>query len=158
MATSSAHPVKHLSPHHGDHGHPGKGATGITRTMALAALLVAILGLGTALFLLRPKAGPAAPSPEAFAEQMEQAAQGAPITTNLYGGTLRVERKNGLLTITADNIPPAICVSVGWKLVRRGLLGINGTVPLRVSAAKLSELCNQEDTNAVLTWTPKAAD
>ena len=60
-----------------------------------------------------------------------------------------------MLALVADHVPPSACVSVGWKLVRKGLLSINGTMPTRVSAAKLADLCNQEDGAAVLTWIPK---
>lgn len=137
--------------------HPqGRNAKGWA-IAALAAVLAAAAGAGA---LLVPRTGSApAATPEAFAEQMEAAARSpGPPLHHVYGGTIRAERNGATLALVADKVPAAACVSVGWKLVRKGLLSINGTMPLRVSAGKLSELCSQEDGGAVLTWIPRRPD
>lgn len=154
MISHSATPGKHLHAHH-HHHHSGGGH----KVMALAALAAVLAIFAAGAFLMQPSAhGPAAATPEAFVEQMERAAQGVVFERNVYGGPIRVERKGGQATVTAEGIPPNICVSVGWKLVRKGLLNINGVTPLRVSAAKLSELCNQDESTATLVWSPKTMD
>jgi hypothetical protein len=140
---------------------PHKPGGAWTKTLALAGIVMLVAALGAGALLLQPKFkdGGAAATPEAFAEQMEAAARaGGGTIPHVFGGTIRTERNGSMLALVADNVPPSACVSVGWKLVRKGLLSINGTMPLRVSAAKLSDLCNQEDGGAVLTWIPKAVE
>jgi hypothetical protein len=139
---------------------PSRHAGGRAKLLALTGIVAVIAALGAAALMMRPHGGgvPAA-TPEAFAEQMEAAARaGGGTVPHVFGGTIRTERNGAVLALVADNVPPNVCVSVGWKLVRKGLLSINGTMPLRVSAAKLSDLCNQEDGPAVLTWIPKQAE
>ncbi|BAE50980.1 hypothetical protein [Paramagnetospirillum magneticum] len=134
------------------------GGGGKAKLLALGGIALVVAALGSAALLMRPHTGGSglAATPEAFAEQMEAAARaGGGTVPHVFGGTIRAERNGAVLALVADNVPPSACVSVGWKLVRKGLLSINGTMPLRVSAAKLSDLCNQEDGNAVLTWIPK---
>ncbi|RAU22462.1 hypothetical protein CU669_07095 [Paramagnetospirillum kuznetsovii] len=150
MITHSAVPGKHIHPHHhgtGGHGHKG---------LALLALTFILGGFTAVSFLLLPNPElQVSASPEAFIEQMVRAAQGSVFEKNIYGGAIRVERKGGQVAVTAHDIPPSVCVSVGWKLVRKGVLSINGVTPLRVSAGKLAELCNQDDAAATLVWSPK---
>jgi len=92
---------------------------------------------------------------EVFFTQMQRAAAGEPVETSVFNGAIRTERKGGVTLVTAENVPPPLCVSVGWKLVRRGVLTINGITPMRVSAARLAELCNQTEGNATLLWAPR---
>jgi hypothetical protein len=159
MATHPALPGKHLS-HPAKPAHPPrKGGDGSHRTLLFAgAALVVVIALVAVMMMLRPKgtAGTTVASPEAFVEQLERAAEGTVFDKTVYGGPMRSEIKGNQLVITADGVPPGICVSVGWKLVRKGLLSINGVTPVRVSAAKLSELCYQDENSATLTWAPKA--
>jgi len=121
----------------------------------LAALALGGLGGGVWLLAGRGGHGTSAPAPEALLAQMVQAADGGKIDTNVYGGALVVERSGPQLVVTVDGIPPSACVSVGWKLVRRGLLSINGTTPMRVSAARLADLCNQGEGTALIAWIPR---
>lgn len=138
---------------------PAKGGRGKTAAVTLGLGLVAAFLGAAALMLLPGKGGVPAATPETFAEQMESAARSpGPPLHHVYGGTIRAERNGATLALVADKVPTAACVSVGWKLVRKGLLSINGTMPLRVSAGKLSELCSQEDDGAVLTWIPRRPD
>ncbi|ARJ65680.1 hypothetical protein WV31_08435 [Magnetospirillum sp. ME-1] len=157
MATTSAtHSKAFLQP-----PAPRKSGGIWTRPLALAAIVAVVAALGAGVLWFQPKFknGGAAATPEAFAEQMEAAARaGGGTIPHVFGGTIRTERNGSMLALVADNVPPSACVSVGWKLVRKGLLSINGTMPLRVSAAKLSDLCNQEEGGAVLTWIPKATE
>lgn len=131
------------------------------RIVALASIAVVMLALGAGAFAMRPHGiggGSASATPEAFVEQLEAIAKaGGGTSPHVFGGTIRTERNGSMLALVADHVPPTACVSVGWKLVRKGLLSINGTMPTRVSAAKLADLCNQEDGAAVLTWIPKPA-
>lgn len=158
MISHSATPGKHLAPHHSPPKRRHESGGGSNKMLAILALIAVIAAFSAAAFLMRPKGEIAMATPEAFVDQMERAAEGAVFEHNVFGGGMIVERKGNQISVTADNVPPNVCVSVGWKLVRKGILTINGTTPLRVSAAKLSELCNQEDTNATLIWSPKTSD
>lgn len=160
MISHTATPGKHIpAPPHAAPPHRHRKADGGShKPLVIIALVAVIVAFSIGAFLLRPKGQLDTATPETFVEQMEAAAAGSAVDRNVFGGALVVERRGGQVAVTATNIPPNICVSVGWKLVRKGMLTINGTTPLRVSAAKLSELCNQEDGAAILTWSPKTPD
>ncbi|OIR09137.1 hypothetical protein GALL_87440 [mine drainage metagenome] len=70
------------------------------------------------------------------------------------GVSLRVAVANGHAMVVAEGVPPRACVGAAWDLVKDGTVAINGLVPMRVSGAKLAELCNQADT-ATMSWTPQ---
>jgi hypothetical protein len=132
-----------------------------TKSLALVSIVLVVAALAVGAYAMRPHGiggGNAAATPEAFVEQLETIAKaGGGTSPHVFGGTIRTERNGSMLALVADNVPPTACVSVGWKLVRKGLLSINGTMPTRVSAAKLADLCNQEEGAAVLTWIPRPA-
>ncbi|MBI3444449.1 MAG: hypothetical protein HY055_03605 [Magnetospirillum sp.] len=160
MAIHSAVPGKHFPSAHPTRKHK-PGPDGHVRWLSILGVVAIVAVLGIAAMKMLPTnslPGPAGASPEVFAEQMERAAQTSGVVPHVFGGTITVERKGNQVTLTAEGVPPTACVSVGWKLVRKGLLTINGTTPLRVSAAKLSELCNQEDGPATLVWVPKPVE
>ncbi|MGE5516455.1 MAG: hypothetical protein ACM31D_11615 [Bacteroidota bacterium] len=84
--------------------------------------------------------------------QMEAAAQGSAAPTHVFGGALTVSRANGRASVVAENVPSRACVQVGWRLAREGTIIVNGTLPTRLSAAKLSDLCSGDA--ATLMWVP----
>lgn len=158
MISHSATPGKHLAHHHTPPRRAPQASGGSHKALVLIALAAVIATFCVGAFLLRPKEQVPLATPEAFVEQIERAAAGASFERNIFGGTMVVARQGNQVIVTAGNVPPNICVSVGWKLVRKGILTINGTTPLRVSAAKLTELCNQEDETATLAWSPKTPE
>lgn len=156
MLTRSMPPADHLRIHTDRMDNPSEHSHKIA---ARIALVLVVAAFASTAFLLLPKSeGLTATAPENFVEQMVRASLGTVFEKNIYGGPIRIERKGGQITVIAEEIPPGVCVSVGWKLVRKGLLNINGVTPVRVSAAKLSELCNQDESNATLAWSPKAVE
>lgn len=84
--------------------------------------------------------------------QMEAAAQGTAVATHAFGGALTVTRDKGRINVTASNVPSRACVQVGWRLAREGTIIVDGVLPVRLSAAKLSELCSGD--GATLLWLP----
>jgi hypothetical protein len=86
-------------------------------------------------------------------EQMEAAAQGEGAPAHVFGGALSVTRDNGRVTVTAEAVPSRACVQVGWRLAKEGTIIVNGTLPTRLSAARLSELCSGD--GATLMWVPE---
>ena len=158
MISHSATPGKHFTPHHTAPKRRPEPGSGFHKTLVVVALIAIMTALGMAALMMRPKGQPAAATPEAFIDQMERAAEGGAVGTNLFGGAMVVERRGNRVTITASSVPPNVCVAAGWALVRKGVLTINGTTPLRVSGARLSELCNQDSTSATLAWAPKATE
>lgn len=91
-----------------------------------------------------------------FIAQLVDATQGKPAQYHMFGGLLRITAMNGVPVVIAEEVPPRICSASGMKLVKKGLLSINGVTPTRVSSAIVTELCNKEGGgNALLMWAPK---
>ncbi|MGE5504491.1 MAG: hypothetical protein ACM31L_08725 [Actinomycetota bacterium] len=93
---------------------------------------------------------------EQLASQMDDVAHGMGPPTHVFGGALRVEYVDGHPVVIAEDVPPRMCVAAGWELVGEGLLTINGVTAPRLSAAKISELCNAVEGKATIMWMPKA--
>jgi len=151
MVGHPAHP-----PHHPTAKHPPapKRKRGLWIAVGSGVVLALAVGIWIALPSDAPRGLPSGAA-ETFFAQMQQAAAGEPIESSVFHGAIRTERKGGVTMVTAENVPPQLCVSVGWKLVRRGVLTINGITPMRVSAARLAELCNQGEGTATVLWVPR---
>jgi hypothetical protein len=130
-----------------------KGST--VKTVAMIAAVLGVLGAGLAIHV---NSGNDAKGPQEAVRplvvQIEGALHGSIPATNLFGGSLRVTSEGGRSFVTVTGVPAGECVLAGWDLVRKGVLTVNGTTPLRVSAAKLNELCHEGE-QATLRWTPK---
>ncbi|MBF0355601.1 MAG: hypothetical protein HQL43_10245 [Alphaproteobacteria bacterium] len=135
-------PVRKASP-------PAKKSHALLYT--LLALTVMVVVGGT--YWSMKAHGPVEPTAEALTAQIEAAATGKTPPTNVYGGMIFSDHGNPA-SVTVSGIPNQACVSAGWRLARSGIVTINGTMPQRISAAILSELCNQDAANA-LSWSPK---
>jgi hypothetical protein len=153
MISHSVSPHKSVA--HGRRPAPPHHSGKMMMALAVLAVLLALMAGGAYWLRAKAPAPLSEQSPDAFVAQMERAAQGIPYDRTVFGGAMVVERRGNQISVTATEVPAPVCVIVGWKLVRKGLLTINGTTPLRVSAAKLSELCYQEDDGATLLWQPK---
>lgn len=117
----------------------------------IAGLLAAACAGAAALWLWLP--GASAPDPaETLLDQMHAAAAGTVAPAHAFGGPLSVLRANGRNTVIAADLPSKACVQVGWRLAREGTIIVDGVLPQRLSAAKLSELCAGD--GATLTWVP----
>jgi len=155
------------APHHTEHGalhHApvGKLATSLRRRHAAAhsgrkwqmVLLVAgLVGVVAGLVALSGQSSSELNATD-LVKQIEHSSEGVAPSRHVFGGLLTVERSNNQVAVTAQDIPPKVCVLAAWELARKGLVVINGVTPNRISAAKLSELCNDQDT-AKLTWVVK---
>ncbi len=148
-AASYEHRASHPHPLHPVAAEPSSRHA-LLMMLALLALLAGGLTIG-----LRSRN--AEPAVRPLVAQIEAAAHGNVPAANIFGGSLRAMVQGGRTVVTVDGIPPGECVLSGFDLVRKGLLTVNGVTPNRVSAAKLNELCHDEDT-ATLIWSPKAAN
>lgn len=128
----------------------------LKRYALAGGLTAALLAAATVWLLIRTgHVIPAADGAEQFLDHMVAASGGVAPPPTPGGPVFHVERKSsGQIVVTADNVPPGPCVSAGWKLVRRGMLSINGVTPTRVSAARLADLCNQS-ASATVVWIPR---
>jgi hypothetical protein len=126
-----------------------------TRIIAAVAGVLVLAG-GIAWWAARPD-GTSSDGSEiaSFVEQMVKAAQGEAPATHMFGGTLKVGSMGGVPVVTAQGVPPRICAASGMRLVKKGLLSVNGVTPTRVSSAIITELCNKEDGDATIMWAPK---
>lgn len=117
--------------------------------LGLAAIA---LGGGLALWLLIDAENKAEDPAELLVTQMQAAAKGEnPVPFHALGGALRTLYGQGRINVVAEDVPSGPCVKAGWRLAKIGTLIVNGTLPTRLSAAKLTELC---DGGATLTWIP----
>lgn len=122
------------------------------------ALVLLTLTVGGYIFWksTRPPVESTAGETDRFIVQMVEAAQGKAVPYHIFGGLLRVTAMNGVPVVIAEGVPPRICSASGMKLVKKGLLSVNGVTPTRISSAIVTELCNKEGGgNAVLMWAPK---
>ena len=135
-------------PHHPAHPHPSRSHRSLALTTALVLSLTAA---GAALWAWQGGTSGTDPGTQLLAE-MEAAAQGRTVPTHAFGGSLTVVQGNGPMNVVAEGVPSRACVQVGWRLAKQGTIIVNGTLPQRLSAAKLSDLCSGDD--ATLTWIP----
>jgi len=119
-----------------------------------ASLAVAAVVLYLMWSSFRETPGPDGSETSRFVEQIIQAAQGNAPPTHIFGGALRTGTMGGIPVVTAEGVPPGICSASGMRLVRKGLLSVNGVTPTRVSSAIITELCNRENGNAIMQWAP----
>ncbi|KIL98484.1 response regulator receiver protein [Paramagnetospirillum magnetotacticum MS-1] len=86
--------------------------------------------------------------------QMQMAAKGdVAAASNVYGGKLLVKDGN----VQVDGIPRSACIQVSWKLIKTGMLSINGLVAQRVTGTSISKQCDSTNAN-VLAWSPYQAN
>jgi hypothetical protein len=90
-----------------------------------------------------------------FAQQVMDAVRGGGPANHLFGGSLKLVFMGEHPVVVAEGVPPRICAASGWMLVKSGILTINGVTPTRVSAGRITELCNQEEGDATVMWSPK---
>jgi hypothetical protein len=91
-----------------------------------------------------------------FVAMMVESSQGNAPPSHMFGGAIRITSMNGVPVVIAERVPPRICSASGMKLVKKGLLSVNGVTPTRVSSAIITELCNKEGGgDATIMWAPK---
>jgi hypothetical protein len=88
-----------------------------------------------------------------FVEQITETAQGKALANPAYG-TVELSSMNGMPVVIARGVPPRLCAASGMRLVRKGVLGINGETPQRISSAIITELCYKNEGAATLMWSP----
>lgn len=148
-----AHPHPHGGHHHA--APPKEEGRGALIAVAAVAALIILIG-GFLLWNQGSAVDDSGPSEtDRFVAQMVRSAEGNPPPSHLFGGIIRVTAMNGVPVVIAEGVPPRICSASGMKLVKKGLLSVNGTTPTRVSSAIITELCNRDGGNATLMWAPK---
>lgn len=155
VVSSTAHPTPHRPAPRPGAGKPRPGAPRHRHSALRLVLILAAAALAAwAAWHWRPGAGSTDPM-EKILDQMQAAAEGTVAPTHAFGGALTVTRANGRVNVTAENLPSRACVQVGWRLAKEGTIIVNGILPMRLSAAKLSELCSEGEKGATLTWVPE---
>jgi hypothetical protein len=117
--------------------------------------LVVLLGGLVWALVTRPPSDTGASDATRLVEQMVAALQGESPPTHVFGGALTLISRGGLPVVVAESVPPRACAAAGWALMRKGLLTINGVTPNRVSAARITDLCNLGEGDATIMWMPK---
>lgn len=146
------HPAGHHQPGH--HQAPPKPKTrgGAGKVMLILGAIV-LAGAG-AWIAFGPK-GDGLTTDERLLKQMHDAATGSVVATHAFNGELSVTRGERGLNVVAKGLPSKACVSVAWRLAREGTVIVNGTMPMRISAGRLTELCADTEGGSTLTWVPE---
>lgn len=92
---------------------------------------------------------------ERLVKQIQAAAQGAAPPAHAFGGELKAVHGERGLSVEAKGVPSKACVSAAWRLAREGIVTVNGTTPMRISAGILSELCAEVPEGATIRWQPR---
>lgn len=155
--TRTAVTAKAASPpvHHDNAKPSSRAMTG--RGVAVVIGLVVLAGLGgVALWYGLRSEGGGSTFEDAgrFSTQVMEAAAGSGASTHMFGGPLEVSSMNGVPVVIARGVPPRICAASGMRLVKKGLLSINGDTPTRISSAIVTELCNTVESGATIMWAP----
>lgn len=88
-------------------------------------------------------------------DELRSVAASRPIGDPLFGSYPSVLGSGRDMKIVVGKVPPKVCVLASWDLYRQGGITVNGVTPSRVSAAKLVELCNLDET-ATIIWFPNS--
>lgn len=140
---------------HGRHAPSGSAGKVTGNPIIVGAIAVTVLMVLVGAYLgwsRKPDGGYDQNETTMFVEQITRAAQGDPPVTHMFGGPLEVSAMNGVPVVTARGVPRRICAASGMRLVRKGLLSVNGETPTRISSAIITELCNKGDGDATIRW------
>ena len=122
-----------------------------TAWLPVALALIGLSGSAALWMLLASRPDVADPT-EVFVMQVQAAAKGESAPAfHALGGTLRSVYANGKISVIAADVPASPCVKAGWRLAKTGTVIVNGVLAQRLSAARLTELC---EGSATLTWIP----
>jgi len=88
-------------------------------------------------------------------DQMAQAAKGDGPDRHVFGWPLTVEKRSGLVGVTAEGVPSGACASAAWYFVNRGNVLINDKMPGKASPTVLRQFCEEKGQRAKLTWLSK---
>ena len=88
-------------------------------------------------------------------DELRAVAASRPVGTPIFGAYPSVLGSGRDMKIVVGKVPPKVCVLASWDLYRQGGITVNGVTPSRVSAAKLVELCNLDET-ATIIWFPNS--
>ena len=125
------------------------GPTGLLLWMVFGGMLV-----GGAVLLITVPDWSDAPTYSLLVEQMEQVARGKTLSSHVFGGAIRVEKRGGKPVVVVEAVPKEVCVNAGWVLAKKGIIAINGMIQTRVKASILAELCAWKGNSASITWIP----
>lgn len=126
-----------------------------------ASLLIAVIALVAAFAFIQNRSGAdQAEKITLLQKQFHDAASGIPVPENIFGGTMVLKRSpDGSLNITASGVPAKACTTVGFNLSKEGVVVVNGVLSPRLSAARLTEMCNANEEpnrdNNLLSWSPR---
>ncbi|MEQ8667204.1 MAG: hypothetical protein RIC16_15910 [Rhodospirillales bacterium] len=84
--------------------------------------------------------------------EMESAAAGQGPDHHEFGWGLTVERRAGLIGVTAVGVPVDACTSAAWYFVNRGNVVINDRMPEKVAPSVLKRFCGEKGQRAKLLW------
>lgn len=143
-------PARH-APKHPHHAAPARKK----RRGGWIAVVVALLAAGGAWWFTAGSDSDGLTPEELLLKQMRDAAGGSAPAIHALGGELKAVYGERGLRVEAKGLPSKACVSAAWRLAREGVVTVNGTTPVRISAAILTELCAEDPDGATIAWSPR---
>lgn len=139
-----------------------KPKRGIAPAQIIAAVMFAAVilgggGYGTYFYFFMEHGDSDALRAKRLIVQMEAAADGAGPEQHEFGWPLTVERRAGLIGVTATGLPVHACLSAAWHFVNRqdSNIIINDRMPERVGPSILERFCEERGRTAKLLWLSK---
>ena len=90
-----------------------------------------------------------------FVAQLTDVASGSGLVTHVFGGQVKREENGGRPAIIAEGVPQRVCGATAWMLSRKGIISVNGVTPRQVSRIGVIDLCNKNEGNVTIVWSPK---
>lgn len=142
--------------HHPGHApHPHRPARKGGHGGLVAGLALLALAAAGAVWWLNSTSSDGLTPDERLVKQIQMAAAGSAPPAHTFGGELKAVYGDRGMSVEAKGVPPKACVSAAWRLAREGIVTVNGTTPMRISAAILTELCAEVPEGAVIQWQPR---
>lgn len=94
---------------------------------------------------------------EKLIDEMTAAKAGGGPDTHEFGWALTVEKRGGLIGVTANGIPVGPCVAIAWHFVNEpdSNVLINDRLPEKFGPSILKKFCQERGTSAKVLWLSK---
>ncbi len=147
-ADRPAHHPAHHAPRRPPKARKGRGGWA-------AGLVAALAAAAGAWWMLADGSSDGLSPEERLVKEIQAAAEGSAPPVHTFGGELKAVYGDRGKSVEAKDVPSKACVSAAWRLAREGVVTVNGTTPMRISAAILSELCAESPDGATIRWQPR---
>ena len=111
----------------------------------ISVLLLAITATWVAYSTNRPKPELSDTKYVGLIKQIDAATKGEISRENIFGGRIAITEGG----IEVDGVPRNACIQAAWRLVKKGILSINGTISQHITGATIAKQCQSQDNNVI---------